>query len=29
MAGSNGSTTPILIAGGGIGGLVTAYALAQ
>ncbi len=29
MAGSNGSSTPILISGGGIGGLVCAYALAQ
>ena len=29
MAGSNGSTAPFLISGGGIGGLVAAYALAQ
>ncbi len=29
MAGSNGSAAPFLISGGGIGGLVAAYALAQ
>ena len=29
MAGSNGGAAPILISGGGIGGLVTAYALAR
>ena len=29
MAGSNGSSAPFLISGGGIGGLVAAYALAQ
>ncbi len=29
MAGANGSAKPILISGGGIGGLITAYALAR
>ncbi len=29
MASTNGGTLPFLISGGGIGGLVTAYALAQ
>ena len=29
MARTNGSSTPFLISGGGIGGLITAYALAQ
>src|SRR5471032_617760 len=29
MAGKNGSSAPFLISGGGIGGLVTAYALAH
>jgi len=29
MAGTNGNTAPILISGGGIGGLIAAYALAQ
>jgi salicylate hydroxylase len=29
MAGSNGNSAPILISGGGIGGLITAYALAR
>jgi 2-polyprenyl-6-methoxyphenol hydroxylase-like FAD-dependent oxidoreductase len=29
MTGKNGSAAPFLISGGGIGGLVTAYALAR